>query len=106
MITFLGGIVNLKLLAAFVKAKVRDDQVCSWQPTVPGLDALQLWLLPQWEESETKLHLASKSCNASLASLSTVWVEHHCTRPMDFPQRTSRKSLFRMASIFTRSDAI
>ncbi|GFV53799.1 uncharacterized protein TNCV_1592221 [Trichonephila clavipes] len=48
-------IISLKQLAVFVKEKVRDDQGCNWYPTVIGsayLDALQLWLFPQSEESE------------------------------------------------------
>ncbi|GFY02330.1 hypothetical protein TNCV_3502121 [Trichonephila clavipes] len=41
IVTFLGGIVSLKLLAVFVKGKVRDDQGC-----VTG-NQLQL-VLPIW----------------------------------------------------------
>ncbi|GFX18113.1 hypothetical protein TNCV_1577921 [Trichonephila clavipes] len=45
-----GGIISLKQLSVFVKAKVWDDQGCNWYPSEPGsayLDALQLWLFPQ-----------------------------------------------------------
>ncbi|GFX26979.1 uncharacterized protein TNCV_1841511 [Trichonephila clavipes] len=63
------------------------------ETTVTGsayLDALQLWLFPHLKESEPELHLAARWCTTSLGSLSTQLVEHHCTRPMDFPQRASR----------------
>ncbi|GFU95481.1 uncharacterized protein TNCV_4788161 [Trichonephila clavipes] len=56
IITFLGGIISLKQLAVFVKAKVRDDQDCNWQPTAPSsayIDALQLWLFPHLKEIES-----------------------------------------------------
>ncbi|PRD34581.1 UNVERIFIED_CONTAM: hypothetical protein NCL1_14171 [Trichonephila clavipes] len=47
--TFLGSIISLKQLAVVVKGKVRDDQGCNCSAY---LDALQLWLFPQSEESE------------------------------------------------------
>ncbi|GFW17152.1 uncharacterized protein TNCV_2762761 [Trichonephila clavipes] len=50
MIIFLGGIISLKQLAVFVKGKIWTGY-----KAVTGsayLDALQLWLFPQLEESE------------------------------------------------------
>ncbi|GFV34245.1 uncharacterized protein TNCV_1775901 [Trichonephila clavipes] len=47
--TFLGSIISLKQLAVVVKGKVRDDEGCNCSAY---LDALQLWLFPQSEESE------------------------------------------------------
>ncbi|GFU78960.1 uncharacterized protein TNCV_308011 [Trichonephila clavipes] len=55
IITFFGGFISLKQLAVFVKGKVWDDQGCNWKSTVTGsayLDTLQLWLFPQFVESE------------------------------------------------------
>ncbi|GFV44426.1 uncharacterized protein TNCV_4736801 [Trichonephila clavipes] len=53
--TFLGDISSLKQLAVLVKGKVRGGHDCNWYSTVTGsvyLDALQIWLFPQLEESE------------------------------------------------------
>ncbi|GFW91095.1 uncharacterized protein TNCV_1759691 [Trichonephila clavipes] len=47
--------MRLKQLAIFVKEKVRDDQACNWKTTATGsayLEALQLWLFSELEESE------------------------------------------------------
>ncbi|GFV61507.1 uncharacterized protein TNCV_3892971 [Trichonephila clavipes] len=71
------------------------------------LDALQLWLFPQLEESEPNNFIWQQDGAPSHWDLEVRdWLNIHCTQPMDWPQRVSRYSLYRMASTFTRSDAI
>ncbi|GFX61335.1 hypothetical protein TNCV_4893791 [Trichonephila clavipes] len=80
---------------------------CTWSSTADQWGrATTTTTLSRKESKPNNFILAARWRTASLASLSTRLVKYHCTQPMDWPQRASRQSLHRMASTFTRSDAM
>ncbi|GFT41730.1 hypothetical protein TNCV_4707971 [Trichonephila clavipes] len=90
--------ISLKQLAVFVKRNVWEDQdlanrVLLKEPTITGsayLDAVELWIFPQLEESETCNFLWHQDDAQPRSYISARLFKYHCTQPMDWPQTASR----------------
>ncbi|GFW06453.1 uncharacterized protein TNCV_2187871 [Trichonephila clavipes] len=75
------------------KGKVWDDQGCNWKPTVTGsayINALQLWLFLQLEESEPNNFIRQQDGAPPHWHRSVRDWLNQCTQPMDWLQRASR----------------